>query len=149
MKLNNDGHIYFPTEDGYWVSENQRRIAEILKDYDHRLELQWIPPNERNTQDDPFRVIYRPDNAPPYLVFATQECDERLLARVFQADQSTKDQNLLSYLDAHNAAVEALRLKKRIEGQQEWHDLASSIIRNNRSSYVHGGIDFERPRRRY
>lgn len=148
VKLTNSGNIYFPTESGHWVSENQRRIAEILKDYDPQLELQWIPPNERNTKDEPFRVVHRPLNQPAYLVCVASECDERLLAKVFQSDAKHKKQDTLSYIESHNAAVEALKLKEKMESLQEDHDLAASIIRSNKASYKHRGVDFERPRGR-
>lgn len=144
MQLTDDGHIYFPSDSGHFISEKQRRINEILQDYNPELELQWIPPGQRNENDDPFRVIHRPVGKPPYLICVAQEADERLLATVFKADQSNHDVNLMTWLDNYNNAVEIYNAKKAEEQRAEDHDLAASVIRNSKSSYKHGGIDFER-----
>lgn len=146
MQLTDDGNIYFPTNDGHFISEKQRRINEILQDYDPRLELQWIPPGRRAPSDEPFRVVHRPLNQPPYLVCTAQEADERLLATVLQADAHRRDQTVLNFLDAYNSAREIYNAKKNQEKLDEAHELAASVIRSNKIHYRHGGVDFGRPR---
>ena len=143
MKLMDDGSIYFPASDGSFVSEKQRRVAEILKDYYQYLELQWIPPGERGPQDYAFRVLDRTPGRKPYVVSFAEEADERLLAKVFSADQAKG--NALNYIDAHNAAIEALKLKQKMEERQEWHDIAYSVLRSKKIHYKHRGIDFGKP----
>jgi len=138
------GELYFPTESGQWISEKQRRVNEILKDYDPYLELQWIPPGERGHQDYAFRVV---DNrAKPYVVCFAHEADERLLAQVFGADQTRG--NSLSYLEKYNAAREALQLKEAMEKNHEANELAYSILHSNKFHYKHNGVDYERGRYR-
>lgn len=144
LPLTNSGDIYFPDENGNFVSENQRRIAEILQDYDRTLQLQWIPPGQRNEKDEPFRVVHFPPNRSPYLICTATECDERLLAKVFQADAQNRSGSAISYIDAYNSALKISRAKQMEEKREEAHDLAKSVIRNTRSSFVHGGVDFER-----
>lgn len=146
MKILN-GNFYFPI-DGHFVSQKQVRIHQILQDYDPTLELQWIPPNERSEKDAAFRVICRPMAKPPYLICVADEADERLLAKVFEADQKNSS-NKLSYIDNYNNARQLLIEKEAMEKRQEDHELAASILRSNKSSYRHGGIDFERPRGSY
>ena len=141
-KLTNSGNFYFPV-DGHFVSEKQVRINEILQEYDPKLQLQWIPPNQRNHEDKPFRVVYFPDGRAPYLVCTADEADERLLAQVFEADQQNSP-NKLTYIENYNNALELMRAKQREEARQEDHELAAAILRSTRSSYRHGGIDFER-----
>jgi hypothetical protein len=152
MDLTDDGHIYFPASDGTFISEKQRRVNEILKDYDPRLELQWIPPGKRNEKDEPFRVIHRPANGHPYLVCTALEADERLLTTVFRADAKRRGKNLLSWLDDYNAAKSLYNEKINHERRLERHEMAKAVIRNNKSSYKiysHRGelIDLERPGR--
>lgn len=154
MDLTDDGHIYFPAADGTFISEKQRRINEIIKDYDPTLELQWIRPGQRNDKDDPFRVICRPANGHPYLVCTAQEADERLLATVFRADAKRQGKNLLSWLDDYNRAQGIYNAKVNHENLQEAHEMARSVIRNDKSSYRiydHRGelIDLERAGRRH
>lgn len=141
-----NGDFYFPV-DGHFVSQNQVRINEILQDYDPTLQLQWIPPGERNHEDKAFRVVCFPLGRSPYLVCTADEADERLLARVFEADQiNSKDK--LSYIENYNRALELTRAKENMEVRQQDHELAAAILRNRKSSFMHGGIDYERIRRR-
>lgn len=153
MDLTDDGHIYFPTNDGNWISEKQRRINEILQDYDPKLQLQWIPPGSRNEKDEPFRVVCFPPNGHPYLICTAMEADERLLATVFSADQKKRDGNLLAWLDNYNRAKEIYNAKVNHDRRQEQHEMAQAVIRNNKSSYFIKGrdgelIDLERSGRR-
>lgn len=152
IDLTDDGHIYFPASDGSFISEKQRRINEILKDYDANLELQWIPPGKRNEEGEPFRVIHRPPNGHPYLICTALEADERLLTAVFRADAKRRGKNLLSWLDDYNSAKAIYNAKANQERRQEQHEMAQAVIRNNKSSYFIKGadgelIDLERPGR--
>lgn len=142
-KLIGDNY-YFPI-DGHFVSQKQVRINEILKDYDPNLELQWIPPNDRHEGDKAFRVIHRPLGKPAYLVCTADECDERLLAEVFHSDSRNRSGDFLSWLDDYNSAIKIYNAKVAEEKRQEAHEFAAAVIRNNKSYYRHGGIDFERP----
>lgn len=149
MQLTDDGHIYFPTNDGNWISEKQRRINEILQDFDSKLQLQWIPPGSRNEKDEPFRVVCFPENGHPYLVCTGMEADERLLASVFAADQK-KNRRDLTWLDNYNNAKEIYNAKINHERREEMHEMAYSVLKNTKSSYKiynHRGelIDLERP----
>lgn len=144
-KLTSSGNYYFPV-DGHFVSEKQIRINEILTDYDPTLQLQWIPADKRSERDLAFRVVCFPLGKAPYLVCTAEEADERLLTKIFEADQRTSP-NKLSYIENFNNAKELLNAKKDKEARQEDHELAASILRSNRSNYRHGGVNFERSRR--
>lgn len=143
MKRIVDGNFYFPVA-GHFVSQKQVRINEILQDYDSSLQLQWIPPDQRSSTDLAFRVVSFPIGKPPYLVCTGDEADERLLAKVFEADQAAGPSKL-NFIDNYNSALELVRAKESDEKRQEAHAMAVSIIRSDKSSYKHGGVDFERP----
>lgn len=145
-KLTDSGDFYFPV-DGHFVSEKQVRVNQILQDYDASLQLQWIPPDRRSAEDLAFRVVCSPPGRTPYLVCTATEADERLLARVFEADQQGKP-NKLNYIENYNNARELMIAKQDQEARQEDHELAVSILRNNKSHYFHGGVDYERAGRR-
>jgi hypothetical protein len=155
IDLTNDGHIYFPSNDGKtWVSEKQRRINQILVDYDPKLQLQWIPPGHRNEKDEAFRVVCFPENSHPYLICTAAEADERLLASVFQSDQAKHGAKSLTWLDNYNNAVKIYNTKRNEEMRHEAHEIAAAAFRSNKSSYkvrsLRTGelIDVERPGRR-
>lgn len=141
-----NGNFYFPDESGNWVSDKHQRIAEILQDYDPTLQLQWIPPDKRSKEDVAFRIVSFPDGGSPYLVCVADELDERLLAKVFDADQRNSPLKL-THIDNYNAALELVRAKEAEEKRKEDHELAAAVLRNRKSSFKHGGVDYERRRR--
>jgi len=145
-----NGNFYFPV-DGHFVSQKQVRINEILQDYDSTLQLQWIPPNNRSSNDLAFRVVCFPMGRSPYLVCTAEEADERLLAKVFEADQRTSS-NKLNFIENYNAALELVKAKEAEDRRQEDHEIAAAVIRNPKSSYKVRNrqgelIDLERSRR--
>lgn len=135
IDLTSDGHIYFPSNDGTWISERHQRIAEILRDYDPKLQLQWIPPGRRNDNDEPFRVVCFPENGHPYLICTGMEADERLLATIFKSDQAKHGNGTLTWLDNYNQAKKIYNAKINHDNRQEQHEIAQAVIRNNKSSY--------------
>jgi hypothetical protein len=132
-----DGQIL--TADGP-VSEAHERIARIIKEYDPTLDLAWIPPQQRNPLDPSekaWAVLCTPVGAPQYIVLTSDTCDERLLARVFRADSSR--QNILDSLDAHNAAIEAVRLRKELDEEEERKEFIATMARSGLHTYRHNG----------
>lgn len=132
---------FVPTEDGYFVSEKQARVAEILSDYDPTIRLAWIPPDKREPGDKPFAVIKREESGHEYAICYADECDERLLERVWSMDSSKHD--ILAVMDARNAAIKALELKKQMEEMEEAHDLSASILRSPLNTYRHNGVTYQ------
>ncbi len=146
-----NGNWYFPV-DGHFVSVKQVRINEILQDYNPELQLQWIPPDKRSSRDLAFRVVHFPSGKAPYAICFAEEADERLLAKVFEADQ-TNSPNKLNYIENYNRALELTRAKEAHDKRMEDHAIAQAAIRNNKSHFTFRNergelIDFERPGRR-
>lgn len=133
--------VYVPAEGGHFVSEKHAQIAELINEYDPTLELAWIPPDRREPGDKPFAVVHRPLGQPEYVVCYADDCDERLLARVFAMDNAHG--NVLDAVEANNAAVRALQLKKEIEQREEAMDLTRSIIGSKKHVYRHNGVRYE------
>jgi hypothetical protein len=105
---------------GNFVSVEHQRIAEILKDYDSSLELVFIPLEQREGLDDfPFAVYYNPKVGERYVVrrVRQQDMNENLVAWAFANDQN--HHTLDSILSAHDAANEAVRLKKKVQYEED------------------------------
>jgi hypothetical protein len=134
--------IAIPTDDGRWVSESHERIARIIKDYDPTLSLAYIPPDKREPGDVPFAVIHEPMGKPAYIVFTAETCDERILERLWAAD-TVKQGDILTNLDAHNAAVEAVKLKKKMDEQENRLDFVESVIKSPLNTYKHNGVKYQ------
>lgn len=137
---NLDLSIAIPTDDGRWVSEDHERIARIIQDYDPELHLAYIPPDSREPGDVPFAVIHTPVGKRSYVVFTADVCDERILERLWTSDSQRSD--VLSSIDAHNAALEAIKMKKQMDYEEERNELIKSIVKSPLSVYKHNGIEF-------
>lgn len=124
------------TQDGHFVSEIHMRVAEVLRDYDRNLEIEWIPDAARtNPLDKPFRVVHTdPRSGYRYVVCYADELDGRLLERVISMD-SAKKGNILSDIDARNAAVKLLAQKEAEEKRAEAHDMAAHALKSHLNNY--------------
>lgn len=129
-------HLPIATPEGYFVSREHQRIAEIIQDYDPDLYLVFIPPADRNHDDPtekPWAVVHMPGGKAPYFVFYADECDERILERLWRNDQNVN--NPLSELEAKEAAQQAIKYKKEMEQLEMQADIAKSMIRSPLHTY--------------
>lgn len=127
-----------PTDDGHWVSESFERLARVVQDYDPQFELRWIPPENRVSPEDttkPYVVWDTVTNTP---VFFASELDTpvEILTRLFNGDN--KHGKVLERLDAHNAAIQALEMKKRMDEAEERNDYAAFLI-GTKKNYIELG----------
>lgn len=134
------GSAYVATDQGF-VSAEHQRIAEIIADYDPDIHLAWIPPDKREPGDSPFAVVHTPVGQPSYIAFYADECDERLLARVFANDLAKND--VWAQLEKAEAAREAIKLKRQMDEAEERKDLVQHIIKSPKSRYRHNGVTYE------
>jgi hypothetical protein len=125
-------NVYVPTEDGQFVSEKHARIAEMVQDYDPSLRLAWIPDSRRKPGDAPFAVIENREGR-DMVVFYADECDERIIARIFAGDNAKG--NVQVSMEVHNDAIRAYQAKKAKEEAAEAHEKAHSILRSPKSTY--------------
>ena len=106
-------------------------MAQIIADYDENLELAWVPPENRELNEEyPFAVIYtdpRTHERSIALRVKENEFDHRILARLWQNDN--KNGNVLDRLDAEDAAVRAIEMQKQMEADEEARELAAWMIK--------------------
>lgn len=118
------------TEDGRWVSAEHQRIAQIIHDYDPTLSLAWVPPENRTLNEEhPFAVVGVDKENKPYVVMRLRESevDHRVLERLWSVDNAQG--NVLSNLEAKEAALRAIELQKQIEDAEEAAELAAWAIK--------------------
>jgi type I site-specific restriction endonuclease len=136
---------YIPTETGEWVSEHYERLARVIQDYDPHLVLAWIPPGKRTREDkNPYAVI---DTRSNYVIFHASELEtpEQILGRLFSAD--IKHGNTLDRLEAHNAAVEALKQKEWLDQLEDAADQALFMKQSHLHTLKMNGKKFDHNRR--
>jgi hypothetical protein len=132
--------MYVPAEDGSFISEKTARIAELIKDYDHRLELRWIPPNRRQPGEPEFAIIETTESGQEFVAFLVQSedyVDERLLGRIYAADN--KDKSVGAEAEAHNRAVRDVIKKEKQDQDEMAKDLALSMLKSPYHTYRHNG----------
>lgn len=132
--------MYVPADDGSWINENTARIAELIEEYDHRLELRWIRPDQRKPGEPEFAVIEKADDGREYVAFLIQDesfVNHNLLARIYAADN--KDKNVDDITLEMNKAVRALQKKQEEDRMAEAADLAHSMFKSPFHTYRHNG----------
>lgn len=122
-----------------WVSAEFQRLAEVVNDYDHHLFLEWIPPERQFDLDDKrkcFRIL--DDRTNTIVLYADSLSNPPdILARLWSMD--SKHGNVLARMDTHNAAVEALKLKEKIDESEKIQDFVAFIAKNTKSRWEHDG----------
>lgn len=129
-----------PAEDGHWINEKFARIAEIINDFDHRLQLVWIPPESR-TQFDirPYGILHSGDDGQQKMVMLIkeEELDERVIEALFLGDTTKTD--VLARLEAKERAAKVLQMKAEMEAAEERQDFIKSVVRSGKHSFRHNG----------
>lgn len=130
--------------DGHWVSEKVNRVVELLRAYDEKLDVAWIPPENREPGEEAFQIIEHTPRGPQpiFAVISEEYMDERILEKVILYD-THKHSNVLSEMDARNQARRAIVLKEKQDEMMEAHDLAASILKSPKTRYRHNGVVYE------
>lgn len=128
------------------------RLAEILRDYNPYLELQFIPDNQRDGVTAPFRIW---DNSPwrggyPVKSLSAAEIEEpeKILAWLFQGDLSKRGlSDIMNDEEARQVADALVQAKRDEDIAAERQELAAEILKGGRygkSVYRHNGKVFRR-----
>lgn len=128
---------------GEYINQDHARIARIVNDYDPLLFLCWIPPHNRTPEDtQTYALVHQKSGQPEQVVktFRDDEIDERVIAWIFRADTTRND--VLSELDAVNAAAKLVEAKKWEDTRAEMKDFMVSVLKTPRHTYRHKGKDW-------
>lgn len=133
--------IMVPVEDGRWVNEKYARIGEIVQEYDPRMRLAWIPPENRSDQDltPPYAILYTNAEGAEHVIFTINEdeLDERVLAKLFRGDTGKHD--VLGIIESEEKAREVLKLKEEMERAEARQDFIRSVVGSGKHSFRHNG----------
>jgi hypothetical protein len=127
-------------DDGHFISGKVSRIVELVREYDSRLDVKWIPPNMRSATDPAFAITERLSDGRDVVAFYVQdesEMDERVLERVLLGDNTKHD--VQARIEAQNLAVRAVAESKRREEVAEYSEFAKSVINSRLHTYRHDG----------
>lgn len=136
--------VPIPLEDGHWISAKVARVVEVLKNYDEKLDVVWIPPEQREPGDAAFMVVELTPRGPQpiFAVLDEEHMDERLLEQVYLYD-THKPGDVLSEMDARNKARRDMMRAKHQEEMDAAADLAYHILKSPKIRYRHNGVTYE------
>lgn len=136
MQAPSDPAIYSP-EAGAFVNSQIARLAEILRDYDNYLELRWIPPNLRGSEDTrPYAIVHCLPGREPYTVLYFTESDDpvEIFARILGGDGARG--NVLKHLEKLEASRQIFQTKKHIDELNEAADQMHFLMTNRSKNWV-------------
>lgn len=134
-----------PMEDGHWVNARVNRIIELIREYDSRLDVAWIPPEKRDPRDPAFAVMENLPNGQSVVAFYVQDedaFDESVLRKIYENDQA-KQGDVNARIDAHNKAVRDIQRKAWQDKMEDQADLAKHILKSPKATYRHNGRKYE------
>lgn len=134
-----------PHEDGSFVSAKVSRIAELIRDYDHHIDVRWIRPADRAPDEPAFALVYVNTDGSEYVIFYVQDeeaWDEGVLARLYEID-AEKQGSIIDKVDAMNAAARKVQEATYQEQMEEAKDFAYSVLHSKKHRYKHNGVVYE------
>lgn len=129
-----------PMEDGTWATEKVAHVVELIREYDHRLDVAWIPPGQRGPDDPAYAILERLSDGQTVVAFYVQDesfMDERLLERIYMGDNTKHD--VQARMEAQNRAAESLRRKQIEDRYAEQLDLLQFAAKSNLHTIRHNG----------
>ena len=115
------------------------RIAEVIADFDETLSLEWIPPNDRDGQHPPYRIVQDHPAFGKYTVMNIKhgELDHRVIAALFKARNQTIDD-----IEAEEAAQRALKMRAELDQIEEDRQFSIWALKQNKT-VKHNGVKYE------
>lgn len=122
-----------------WVSAEFQNLAEVLYDYDPDLSLEMIPLPEWDNLIDKSKIFRVVDTKRNKIVLYADSLSSPsdILARIWSMDQSKN--NVVANLDAKNAAIEALEMRRRLDELEAQKDFSMFVAKNQKSRWFHAG----------
>jgi hypothetical protein len=122
-----------------YVSAEFQRLADTVNDYDPDLFLEMIPIAEQEHLIDKSKVFRIVDDRLKTVVmtFDSLANPTDILAGLWSRD--LKHGDVIGRMDKRNAAIEALRLKEKIDEAEAIKDFTAFVGKNTKSRWHHEG----------
>lgn len=104
-----------PHDDGTWHSAEIARTVEAIREYNHRLDVGYIPENLREPGDAAFAIFEHTADGRKVVAFYVQTEEEMkdgatILARIYGGDNAKHD--VQARMDAANEAQREIRRRR-------------------------------------
>lgn len=120
------------------VSQKVIQVIEAIREYNHELDVEWIPPNARRPGQAAFRILHKPIGGEPYVIFhvaTEEEFDARVLKRIIWNDASVNGKPRYSELEATEEAAKRVAHQVWMDELQEKSEMAHALMKTDKSVY--------------
>jgi hypothetical protein len=128
---------------GAFMSDEHKRVAEAVKQYNPDLKVVFVPPEKRQFNDNqPFALVHSPVSQVPYVVrrLSHEDLNMGLIGWIHGNDPDKTD--VLAKLDAMHAASVKEKEAKHAAVRAETNEVARAIIGSNLNTYRHKGVTY-------
>jgi hypothetical protein len=125
-----------PHDDGTWHSAEIARTVEAIRDYNHRLDVGYIPEHLREEGDAAFAIFEHTADGRKVVAFYVQTEEEMkngtaILARIYAGDNAKHD--VQARVEAANAANLEMRRRRYEDAMGEAHEKAHFLYNLDKS----------------
>lgn len=120
---------------GVLVEQDALRVAKAINDYDPNLEVICLDPNRPGVKvtSSPFMVVQRMPNGTYQKVLEAWELDDRLIERIWAADQHRNNQ--IQTLEQMERAGRESADKRYREALDMSNEIALAVLKSGQSAY--------------
>lgn len=122
----NEGAVILSAEGNTFVDQKWMYLAEMISDYNPKLELRWIPTDKRSPEDrnKPYIVVHTDKDNKEYIVLYASDLDtpEEIMTRLLNADMKHGD--VYQRMQTRNAVNKLFELRYQEEQLAQEEDLA-------------------------
>jgi hypothetical protein len=122
--------------DGVYVEQDVLNIVEKIQQYDPNLKVKYCDPDRAEFGDEPYRIVEICPDGMERVVFGTWTLDERVMDRLYAADNLKTD--VLANIDRNNRLVELEMERRYTDKKLEANDIMTHYFnsRKGRWSFV-------------
>lgn len=134
--MSNRKHVV--VDDTSFVPEKIVQVIQAIRDYNHELDVEWIPPRNRKPGEAAFRIMHKPLGKEPYTIFhvkTEEEFDTRVLMRIIHGDASVNGRPHYSELEAAEEAAKRVAHQIWLDQIEEKNEMAHALLKSDKSVY--------------
>lgn len=123
--------------DGRLVSAKVAQVIDAIRDYAPEIDVKWVPPEVRRSDQAAFQIWFNPPGEPPYCfmhVKTEEEMDARVLQRIIAGDQRNGELKY-SEVEAAEEAAKRIAFQRWADERDEQIDIMYHILRSPLNTY--------------
>lgn len=119
------------------IPQRVMQVVQAIREYSIELDVEWVPPINRQPGDAAYKIIHRPIGGEAYTIFHVKtddEFDTRILMRLIAGDQRNGKQHY-SQLEAAEEAAKRVAHQRWMDEVEEKNEMAYALLNSKKSVY--------------